>query len=107
MTLTITVQQDSDTPQTFTMSAVVVASLESYRQSILGPLQEADGIYTRTPLYADLMSMIVGVFTANLVQPAFAAFPLGALAATKAQIDAAQAGLAQAQAAAIQGALGS
>jgi hypothetical protein len=105
MGLTITVQQDSNAPQEFTMSDDVVASLDSYRRNQT-VTQAVDGLVTSVPAYATLMEMIVGIFTQNLVKPAFLAFPPASLSTAAQQAATAQAALAAAQAAAIQGALG-
>jgi hypothetical protein len=87
------------------MGADVTASLDSYRESLTSP-QVVGGVLANVPVYPDIMSMTVGIFTRELVQPAFAAFPPAGLATAAQQVAAAVAALAAAQAAAIQGALG-
>ena len=105
MTVTVTWQQDSSAPSTFTLAADLLASLDSYRQTLraIQPVTAGNGTVSNQflPLYPDVLSMIVGIFTELVVNPALAKFPTPAMQTALSNLATAQAAVAAAGAAAL------
>ncbi len=93
------------TPDRFVVSDEVLASLEKYRMSLTAPQQTMDGSYATLPKYADVKSMVVGIFIDVLARPAMSMFPPATLASAIEQAKAAQAAAEAAKAEALQGIL--
>jgi len=98
MPTTITWNDGVTTPTVLTLSDEVVASLESFRNTMTSM---QNGLLT--PIYPSVQVMVVGVFTQSLVLPALAQFPPPSIQTAQAAVETAQSALAVAQAAAVPG----
>ena len=96
MPITVTWDDGVDAPTTFTMPDDVIASIESFRQTITGS-------GSLTPTYPTVQALIVGMMVQNVVLPALRNFPTASIQAAQANLASAQAAFIAAQAAAIPG----
>lgn len=98
MPITVTWNDGVDPQTSFTMPDDVVASLDSFRQTIMS---FSNGEMSVT--YPTVQAMIVGVFVQTVVLPALNRFPTASIQTAQANVASAQTALAAAQVAVLPG----